>query len=242
MEKITRSLRRVSIMISIVIPAYNEGEAIIDSLRALFETHDVEQCVVIDASDAEVFKSIQAKVHSTLPGLKLIYTEAAEKGRSAQMNQGAFISSGSVLLFLHADTLLPEGALTQIQSGIEDGWHWGRFDVCFDNSGWIYKIISSMMNWRSRISGIATGDQVIFMTRAAFDLVGNFDNQELMEDVAMSKKLKTFGRPLCLESKVQTAARRWERKGVFRTIILMWWLRLAYWLGVPPKRLAERYR
>jgi len=113
--------------------------------------------------------------------------------------------------------------------------------VCFDNTAWPYKVIASMMNWRSRKHEIVTGDQAMFMTRAAFDLVGGFDEIDLMEDIAMSKKLKVLGAPLSLDMEVQTAARRWEKKGVIRTIFLMWWLRFAYWLGVSPARLAKWY-
>ncbi len=229
-------------MISIVIPAYNEGEAILDQLQGLFDGHKLEQCIVVDASEETVFDSVREKVFAAFPETTLNYIAANTKGRGAQMNTGAANSEGSILLFLHADTLLPEGALAQIQQGVEKGWHWGRFDLRFDNTGWLYRMIASSMNWRSRTSRIATGDQAMFMTRAAFDLVNGFDEIALMEDIAMSKKLKTIGPPLCLEAKVQTAARRWENKGLIRTILLMWWLRLAYWLGVSPERLAGWYR
>ncbi len=229
-------------MISIVIPAYNEGEAIVNRLQKLFLRHAVAQCVVVDASETEVFDTIRGKVFTAFPNQSLNYIAAYTKGRGAQMNAGTASSDGNILLFLHADTRLPEGALMQISRGVKAGWHWGRFDVRFDQAGWPYKLIASMMNWRSRKTGIATGDQAMFMTRAAFDLVGGFDDIELMEDIAMSKKLKTIGSPLCLDLKVKTAARRWQQKGVFRTVLLMWWLRLAYWLGVSPTTLARWYR
>jgi rSAM/selenodomain-associated transferase 2 len=229
-------------MISIVIPAYNEGEAIINRLQELFLRHSIEQCVVVDASETEVFDATRAKVFAAFQDQTLNYIAANKKGRGAQMNAGAAISNGSVLLFLHADTLLPEGALTQIHRGVKAGWHWGRFDVRFDQASWIFRTIASLMNWRSRKTGIATGDQAMFMTRAAFDLLGGFDDIDLMEDIAMSKKLKTISAPLCLDMKVMTATRRWQQKGVFWTVLLMWWLRLAYWLGVSPTKLAQWYR
>jgi len=229
-------------MISIVIPAYNEGEAILDQLQELFDGHRVEQCVVVDASETQSFESVREKIFSAFPEKALNYIAANIKGRGAQMNTGAANSEGSILLFLHADTQLPEGALAQIQQGVGKGWHWGRFDVRFDNTGWPYRMIASTMNWRSRTNRIATGDQAMFMTRAAFDLVNGYDEIALMEDIEMSKKLKTIGPPLCHEAKVQTAARRWENKGMIRTILLMWWLRLAYSLGVSPERLASWYR
>lgn len=229
-------------MISIVIPAYNEGEAIINRLQTLFLRHAVAQCVVVDASETEIFEAIRDKVFAAFSDQRLNYIAANTIGRGAQMNVGAASSNGSILLFLHADTRLPKDALKQIQRGMKAGWHWGRFDVRFDQAGCSIKTIALMMNRRSRKTGIATGDQAMFMTRAAFDLVGGFDEIDLMEDVAMSKKLKTIGAPLCLDLEVTTAARRWQQKGVFRTVLLMWWLRLAYWLGVSPTRLAQWYR
>ncbi len=229
-------------MISIVIPVLNEGEAIIARLQSLFQRHAVDQCIVVDASAVEAFEDIRGRVFATFPDQKLNYIAANTKGRGAQMNVGAASSNGSILLFLHADTRLPKDALKQIRRGMKAGWHWGRFDVRFDQAGCSFKTIALMMNRRSRKTGIATGDQAMFMTRAAFDLVGGFDEIDLMEDVAMSKKLKTIGAPLCLDLEVTTAARRWQQKGVFRTVLLMWWLRLAYWLGVSPTRLAQWYR
>ncbi len=229
-------------MISIVIPVLNEGEAIIARLQSLFQRHAVDQCIVVDASEVEAFEDIRGKVFATFPDQKLNYIAANTKGRGAQMNVGAASSDGSILLFLHADTRLPKGALKQIHRGVKAGWHWGRFDVLFDQGSWPFRMIASMMNWRSRKTGIATGDQAMFMTRAAFDLVGGFEEIDLMEDIAMSKNLKTIGAPLCLDMTVRTAARRWQQKGVFRTVLLMWCLRLAYWLGVSPTRLARWYR
>jgi rSAM/selenodomain-associated transferase 2 len=228
-------------MISVVIPVYKEGKGVVACLRALSELGAMDQCVVVDASRPDVFKMCRSDTLKALPDMNLTYLKAVSKGRAAQMNQGALNSRGDVLVFLHADTCLPDQALTLIRSKLGSGWHWGRFDVRFDNPRWWYRLISAMMNWRSRLSGIATGDQAMFMTRAAYDLVSGFDEIQLMEDIAMSKKLKTIGKPLCLKESVVTAARRWEQKGVFRTIITMWCLRLAYYLGVSPNRLAAWY-
>ncbi len=158
------------------------------------------------------------------------------------MNQGARSSQGAILLFLHADTRLPENAFSHIQSVIDAGAHWGRFDVRFNHPGRTFRMIAGMMNWRSRKSGIATGDQALFMTRGAFDLVGGYDEIPLMEDIAICRKLKTIAPPACLESQLVTSARRWESKGVLKTILLMWWLRFAYWIGVSEQRLSDWYR
>jgi len=228
-------------MISVIVPAYREGEAILAWLQALFDAHPIEQCVVVDASDEVEVEAIREQANHLFSGAGMSYIAAKQTGRALQMNQGAETTTGSVLLFLHADTQLPEGALALIQGAIAQGWHWGHFDVSFDHPGWPYRMIAAMMNWRSRRSGIVTGDQAMFVSRAAFDLVDGFDEIELMEDIALSKKLKTIGPPRCLEASVLTSARHWQRKGVFRTIVLMWWLRLAYWLGVSPARIAAWY-
>ena len=229
-------------MISVIIPAYHEAEALPDCLNDLFETQPVGECWVIDASESSLFESIEAQLQQTISQPYLHYVLADQKGRAAQMNQGARSSQGAILLFLHSDTRLPENAFSHIQSAIDEGAHWGRFDVHFDHPGRVYRMIAGMMNWRSRKSGFATGDQALFMTRGAFDLVGGYDEIPLMEDIAICRKLKTIGPPACLESQLVTSARRWESKGVLKTILLMWWLRFAYWIGVSEQRLSDWYR
>lgn len=229
-------------MISVIIPAYQEAQALPDCLLELFESQPVGECWVIDASKTAEFEAMDAQLQQTIDWPYLHYVAAELKGRAHQMNQGANLSSGAILLFLHADTRLPENAFSQIQSAIDSGAHWGRFDVSFDHSGRVYRMIAGLMSWRSRKSGIATGDQALFMTRGAFDLAGGYDDIPLMEDIAICRKLKTIGSPACLKAQVKTSARRWEEKGVFRTIVLMWWLRFAYWTGVSPQRLSDWYR
>jgi rSAM/selenodomain-associated transferase 2 len=162
-------------------------------------------------------------------------------GRAAQMNAGAAIAHGDVLLFLHADTKLPENADALIREGLaqSDGI-WGRFDICFDHGG-IMPLIAVMMNLRSRVTGIATGDQAIFVTRAAFDAIGGFPAQPLMEDIALSSRIRRIGRPAYIRARVTTSARRWRKQGILRTVFLMWRLRLAYFLGADPAHLARQY-
>lgn len=229
-------------MISVIIPAYNEAQTLADCLSNLFDTQAVGECWVIDASEKALFDSIEAQLQLIDRQPCLHYIRADQKGRALQMNQGANLSSGAILLFLHADTRLPENAFAQVQAAIDCGAHWGRFDVHFDHPGPVYRMIASMMNWRSRTSGIATGDQALFITRGAFDLVCAYDEIPLMEDIAICKKLKSIGPPACLRSQIETSARRWENQGVFKTIMLMWWLRFAYWIGVSPQRLSDWYR
>jgi rSAM/selenodomain-associated transferase 2 len=164
------------------------------------------------------------------------------RGRALQMNAGARASRGDVLLFLHADTLLPEGALAAILAGLEHGGAaWGRFDVTITGNNPMLKVVAYFMNARSRLTGIATGDQAIFARRAAFERCGGFPAIPLMEDVAICKALKRVGPPLCLRERVATSGRRWEERGTLRTIVLMWRLRLAYALGADPRNLARRY-
>lgn len=229
-------------MISVIVPVYQEGEAILDFLTDLIQAHEVEECIVVDASGAEQIQSLMPKIAAKFDRNKIVYVAADAKGRANQMNQGASIRRSPNLLFLHADTLLPAGALDKIQAGMEAGWHWGRFDVSFNNPRWPFRMIAAMMNWRSRKTGIATGDQAIFMRGEVFDRVGGYDAIPLMEDIAMSAKLRHIGAPLCLDARVQTDARRWEENGILKTILLMWFLRFTYWLGVSPTVLANWYR
>jgi rSAM/selenodomain-associated transferase 2 len=147
-----------------------------------------------------------------------------------------------VLLFLHADTSLPAHAEQLVLQAITR-YHWGRFDVRLSGRQWLLRVVERMMNWRSCLSGIATGDQAIFVERSLFVELGGFPELPLMEDIAMSKRLKrSAGRPACLRPALTTSSRRWEEEGIVRTILLMWQLRLAYFLGVPPQRLAQHYR
>ena len=163
-------------------------------------------------------------------------------GRAVQMNAGAARSTGDVLIFLHADTELPPDALARIAAHLDSGYEWGRFDVTIVGTPVMLRVVATMMNWRSRLTGIATGDQAIFMTRNAYDAVRGFPDQPLMEDIEISRRLRSRSRPACLRARVATSGRRWESRGVWRTIFLMWRLRWAYWRGRPARELAEAYR
>jgi rSAM/selenodomain-associated transferase 2 len=166
----------------------------------------------------------------------------APRGRARQMNAGAAATHGTALLFLHADTRLPDGALERVAQALQQR-AWGRFDVTIDGRTRRLRLVAALMNARSRATGIATGDQAMFVRRDAFDAVGGFPDQPLMEDIELSRRLKrTAGAPACLRERVVTSGRRWERHGVWRTVALMWRLRLLYWLGVPAERLARSYR
>jgi len=163
---------------------------------------------------------------------------SAPRGRARQMNAGARAARGARLVFLHADTRLPLQAAEAIHEALERRL-WGRFDVTIEGAHPLLRLVAWAMNARSRLTGIATGDQAIFVRREAFE---GFPELALMEDVAFSKAMKRKGRPACLRVRVQTSGRRWEKRGVLATIVLMWRLRFAYALGADPARLAERYR
>ena len=231
-----------SIALSIVMPVLNEASIIEAALRALapFRAQRVE-IVVVDGGSRDGTVALAAT------GADRVI--AGARGRAAQMNAGAAAARGDTLLFLHADTALPNDAPVQVAAALRraDGRSerpaaWGRFDVRIAGRPRSLAVIAALMNLRSRWTGIATGDQAMFMTRAAFDAVGGFPDQPLMEDVEMSRRLRRLSAPACLRARVVTSGRRWEERGVWCTIVLMWRLRLFYSLGVAPERLARSYR
>ncbi|MCZ8097435.1 MAG: TIGR04283 family arsenosugar biosynthesis glycosyltransferase [Novosphingobium sp.] len=166
----------------------------------------------------------------------------APRGRALQMNAGAERARAEALLFLHADTRLPPLADVLVLQALATGARWGRFDVRIEGRPWMLRVVAALMNLRSRASGIATGDQAIFVQCAAFERVAGFPAQPLMEDVEISRRLRRLGPPACLSAKVCTSGRRWVQRGVWRTIVLMWRLRWRYWRGESAARLAEAYR
>ena len=223
--------------LAIVMPVLNEAAGIEAALRALMPL--MARGVRVLVADGGSADDTPARARR-FGGVEVI--EAA-RGRAAQMNAGAQAASGArVLLFLHADTTLPPDADRLIEQALAGGRHvWGRFDVRIAGRPRMLRVVAACMNARSRWSGIATGDQALFMTRAAFDAVGGFPEQPLMEDIEMSKRLRTLSRPACLRERVITSGRRWEARGVWSTIVLMWRLRWAYWRGASPQVLARRY-
>jgi rSAM/selenodomain-associated transferase 2 len=219
--------------LSVVIPVLDEA-ACLPALLAGLATFDA-QVIVVDGGSTDGSAGI-----ARAAGVTVIDSAA---GRATQMNAGAAAAHGDVLLFLHADTALPPQADRLIRDALADGRHvWGRFDVVIDGHPAMLRVVAAMMNLRSRLSGIATGDQAMFVTRAAFDAAGGFPGQPLMEDIELSRRLLRQSRPACIGVPVRTSGRRWEQRGVWRTIVLMWRLRWDYWRGVPASELAARYR
>ncbi|MEO7741922.1 MAG: TIGR04283 family arsenosugar biosynthesis glycosyltransferase [Usitatibacter sp.] len=221
--------------LSIIVPVLDEAPGIAATLAALApaRARGVE-VVVVDGGSRDDTRSLAAPLADRVI--------EAPRGRAAQMNAGARGSRGSILLFLHADTALPEDGDGIACAGLErTSLQWGRFDVAIAGADPLLALVALLMNARSRLTGIATGDQAIFVRREAFERVGGFPEIPLMEDVAFTKGLRAISRPLCLRERVLTSGRRWERGGTLRTIVLMWRLRLAYAFGADPHRLARRY-
>ena len=221
--------------LSIVIPALDEAAGIGATLAALQPLRAAgHEVIVVDGGSRDGTPAAAQPLADRVL--------AAPRGRASQMNAGADRAVGEILLFLHADTRLPPGADRAVLDGLAaSGARWGRFDVRIEGRSPLLALVAWLMNRRSRLTGIATGDQAMFVTREAFATVGGFPALALMEDVELSTRLRRVSPPLCLGERVVTSGRRWESRGVFRTIVLMWWLRLRYFLGASPERLRRIY-
>ncbi len=223
------------VKISIIVPVLNEEHSLSaasDCLRSYCQSgHEV---IIVDGGSRDntlmLAYQVTAQVVVSMPG------------RAMQMNSGAALATGDVLLFLHIDTRLPEDALALVRRHCHEKNGWGRFDIRLSGKQPVFRLIERLMNLRSRLSSIATGDQAIFVASSLFKKVGGFPEIALMEDIAISRALKKISRPVCINHKATTSSRRWESRGVVATVLLMWKLRLLYFLGVPPEKLARLYR
>lgn len=225
--------------LAVVVPVLDEAPAIAATLQALAPLRQRGAVVVVADGGSR-----DGTTELATPWADSVVR--APRGRARQMNAGAqaaAAASADVLLFLHADTRLPADADRLVQQALEGGaCHWGRFDVRIEGRSALLPVVATLMNLRSRLTGIATGDQAMFVRRSVFDQLGGFPDQPLMEDVELSRRLKRSGPPCCLRQRVVTSGRRWDQHGPWRTVLLMWRLRWLYWLGTSPERLAQLYR
>lgn len=236
MQQEQQSAGTLTMNLSIIIPMLNEAALLPDCLTHLrpLQQSGIE-VIVVDGGSHDGSDRIARQAGFTV--------RYSKRGRARQMNCGAATASGDILLFLHADTRLPGEVTAHLDQALSGGQHvWGRFDVNICGHAWQLRLVAALMNLRSRLSGIATGDQAMFMTQAAFTAVGGFPEQPLMEDIEMSRRLLSLSRPACIGQRATTSGRRWETQGVWRTIMLMWRLRWAYWRGTPADRLERFYQ
>jgi rSAM/selenodomain-associated transferase 2 len=227
--------RSGQLRLSVIVPVLDEAAHIGMTLR------DLDGCripgtevLVVDGGSSDATREIAEPFCDQVID--------APRGRACQMSAGAALAQGEIFWFLHADTRVPLDAAAAIDTTVASGREWGRFDVRLSGSGALLRMVERTMNLRSCLSGIVTGDQGLFVTRALFRAVGGFPDIPLMEDIALSQRLRGHQRPACVGTKLITSSRRWERNGVWRTVLLMWRLRTAYALGADPARLLHLYR
>lgn len=222
--------------LSIIIPVLNEEDSIVSTLERLQPLRDQgDEVIVVDGgSDDHTLELAESLVDHAIQ---------ATPGRARQMNCGAALASNEILLFLHADTYLPDEAQQQINDALNRTMKvWGRFNLKLSGEHFMFRIIERMINLRSCFTGVATGDQAIFVRRGVFELFGGYAEIPIMEDVELTKTLRTISRGCCIKSPAITSSRRWEEHGIFKTILLMWRLRLQFFLGAHPEKLSENYR
>ena len=224
----------ISLSLSIIIPVLNEADIIEQRLRALQPLRDqIAEIILVDGG------SDDATVTLAKPWVDLVLF--SDKGRARQMNLGASHACSELLMFLHIDTAIDSNHIHLIRTQLRTNNSWARFNASFDDRRWIFSLIAFGMNLRSRITGIATGDQAITVRKTLFESVDGYPDLALMEDIALCRKLRRIARPVCFEHPVITSARRWRKYGILKTIIMMWYLRLAYFMGISPERLHGIY-
>ncbi|TLY24260.1 MAG: glycosyltransferase [Nitrospirae bacterium] len=226
--------------ITVVIPTLNE-EAVLPRTLSLTAGLGFDELIVVDGGSHDRTREIVTALRVTRDASPVTLL-TAPPGRAKQMNAGGTSSKGDVLLFLHADTSLPSDARQAVEQALEDpACVGGRFDMRYERDSGLGWLISRMMNLRSRWTGIATGDQAIFVRRSVFEQLGGYSDLPIMEDVDFTRRLKRTGLIAALQSKVTTSYRRWDTRGPLRTILLMWILRFLYWIGISPHRLSQLY-
>lgn len=221
--------------LAVIIPVLNDATALEKNLKSWTSRRSRELAIItVDGGSEDDSFEIASSLSD--------HCLATQRGRATQMNAGAEIATSQYYLFLHADTFITEGGYRSLLECLQNTRPaWGFFLVSLNNPNPIYRIIEKMMNWRSTVTRVATGDQCLFVSTDAFEHVGGFEDAQLMEDVAISKRLRQLAQPSIIKMPVQTSTRRWEKHGVVKTILLMWLLRAAYFLGVSPERLHRLY-
>ncbi|MFO8141230.1 MAG: TIGR04283 family arsenosugar biosynthesis glycosyltransferase [Marinobacter sp.] len=224
-----------ALSLSVVVPVWMEATGIEQTLQALQPIRQAgHELIVVDGGSSDNTRTLARPLCDRLL--------VSDPGRAVQMNAGAAQARGNLILFLHADTRLPEDALARLTDACRYGRAWGRFDVRLSGDRWMFRVVAWFMNWRSRLTGICTGDQGLFVRRDVFEALGGFRPMPLMEDVELSKRLKRVARPCRIAAPVTTDSRRWEQGGVWPTIVLMGRLRWRYWRGDAPESLAALWR
>ena len=219
--------------VSVILPVLNEAHILEETLARLVSLDGNAEIIVVDGGSSDGTVSIAGRFAKVL---------RSAQGRAAQMNTGAKSARGDVFLFLHADTHLPDGAFTAIENSlIEPEIIGGRFNISLNEKGWQYRMVGYGINLRDRLIQGFTGDQAIFVRKAAFDALGGYRDMPLMEDLDLGRRMCRLGKVARLPMTVSTSARRWKKNGVFRTIVLMWALRLSYLVGLPSRRLSRLY-
>ena len=226
--------------ISVIVPVRNEDPGTLSKLTDLVNLEGIAELVVVNCSDRHSTTDKLKELQSRFNSIKVINSEIA--GRAHQMNQGEGVASGSILWFIHADTSVPESSAKYILESISTEKPWGRFDIRFDNPSARMKLVAFAINLRSWVTGVCSGDQAIFLLRSQFQKMGGFPNIPLLEDIALTKKLRRESQAIRIRTPVTTSARRWETRGYLRTILLMWLIRFLFWVGVSPGILARLYR
>lgn len=221
--------------LSIIVPVWMEAAGILETLEALQPLRARgHELIVVDAGSPDGTAALASPFASSVV--------QSGRGRAVQMNAGASVAKGDVLLFLHADTRLPLNALECLTSFFRSDRAWGRFNARLSGRGMMFQTIAWFMNQRSRLTGICTGDQALFVRRDVFEALGGFEPVPIMEDIEISRRLRLVSRPYCIKNPVITDSRRWEQGGVWHTIFLMWRMRWRYWRGESPETLAHSYR
>lgn len=228
--------------VAVIIPVLDEVEFLLQQLTHLGRHTNLDELIVVSAGDEAVTKVLDRwrVTSSESPTAPLNFLRAA-RGRSRQMNAGAAMATSDIFIFLHVDTQLPDDAVAAVRAAISAGWVWGRFDVRLSGARVSFRVIESLMNWRATLTSIATGDQAMFVRRDVFWMLGGFARMPLMEDIDLSARLKSVGPPARLRGPATTSSRRWEERGVIRTVLRMWTLRALYACGVSTRRLERWY-